>query len=118
MAVEITDSILKTVRKLIGGEENGEEFDLDLVIGINTFLQTLHQLGVGPTDKPFSISGDSETWADFFKDDDVFEMAKQYIVLRTRLVFDPPTNSFMQNALKEEVREMEWRLREAKELDW
>lgn len=105
----INDSILLTVRKLIGGDVNGDAFDQDLIIHINSAFETLYQLGVG-TDTPFHIFDETSKWSDFINDGSRFRMCLSYVVLRVRLVFDPPTNSSLSAALKEEMRELEWRL--------
>lgn len=102
------NSILKTIRKMIGGEQNGTAFDTDLLVCINTAFQYLHQIGVGPTDV-FHIEGEEETWSDFI-DETKYEAAKTYVFIRTKLLFDPPTNSSLLSAYKEEMREAEWRL--------
>lgn len=106
----ITDSILLTVKKMLGIAEEYHAFDVDLIVNINSVFLTLNQLGVGPK-KPYQISGDAETWADFLGDqkDDVVGVAT-YVYLKTRLLFDPPTNSFLVTAMQDQVAELEWRL--------
>ena len=111
--MEESESILETVRAMIVGEEDSDDFDRDLIVHINSMFNFLHQCGVGPSEG-FSISDDSATWADFV-DDQRLNMVKSYIALKTRLVFDPPTSSFVLSALKEDVAEMEWRLKEQAE---
>lgn len=104
------DSILETIRKMIGGEENGDAFDLDLIVHINTVLEVLRQLGVGP-EEGFFISGPSETWADFLGSDyDKFRACITYMVLRVRLLFDPPNSSYAIESFKKIQDELEWRL--------
>ncbi len=104
------DSILLTVRNLIGGEEFGEAFDQDLILHINTILDILvHQFGIGPT-SGFCINGPEETWSQFIGTSDKYNAVKSYVVLRVRLIFDPPTSSFVLNAMNDTMRELEWRL--------
>ena len=114
--IRINDNILKSVRKCIGGEENGDAFDTDLILAINTVFQTLHQLGIGPKE-PFSISDGSEEWSDFL-DSSSFEACKEYVIIRVRLLFDPPQSSYLVDNLKEELREIEWRLVFENETEW
>lgn len=107
---KITDSILLTVKKMLGIAEEYHAFDIDLIVNINSVFLTLNQLGVGPK-KPYQISGDAETWTDFLGDqkEDVVGVAT-YVYLKTRLLFDPPTNSFLVDAMQSQVQELEWRL--------
>lgn len=118
MSVRTTldDSILETIREVIGGDADSESFDVDLILHINTVFNYLHQLGIGP-DEGFSIVDGSETWGDFI-DEERFNMCKDYVFMRTKLIFDPPTSSYHTSALKEEMRELEWRLTEEREDIW
>lgn len=104
----LDSSILETVRKLIGGEQNGEAFDTDLIVHINTVFGYLNQLGVGP-EEPFFITDGSTTWREFI-DGYRFYACLTYMALRVRLLFDTPSSSFVTDAIKEEIRECEWRL--------
>lgn len=104
----LDDSILETVRKLVGGEANGEAFDQDLIVHINTVFGILNQLGVGPTETFFIVDSSSK-WSDFISES-MFRPCLSYMVLRVRLLFDPPSNSFVTNAITDEMRELEWRL--------
>ncbi len=105
-------SILKTIRKMIGGGDLGDEsgpFDEDLIVHINTYLQVLSQLGVGKED--FQITGLTETWDDFYDGDSVIQsMAKTYLYSRVKAAFDPPQSQSLLQSLKEVGDEMEWRL--------
>lgn len=103
------DSILQTIKKLIGVDEIYNVFDMDLTIAINSSFMILNQLGIGP-DKPFSIKGSSETWKDFFGDEEIFELAKSYIYLRAKLLFDPPSSGVLHEAIEREISEFEWRM--------
>lgn len=103
-------SILGTIRKMIGPAEDYEHFDTDLIVNINSFFSRLCQLGVGP-ETPFRITGPEQTWSDFISDG-YQEEIKQYIYLKTRLIFDPPTNGSLVNIYKEEIDKLEWLLKE------
>jgi len=37
-------------------------------------------------------------------------MVKTYVYLRVRFIFDPPTTSYLLEAMKEQIKEFEWRL--------
>jgi hypothetical protein len=76
---------------------------------INMAIMSLTQLGVGP-ETGFIISSDVETWNDFIGDRKDIEGLKTYIYLKVRLVFDPPTNQFLVDAMERQIKELEWRL--------
>ena len=101
------ESILESIRKLIGPSAQYDIFDNDLIMHINSAFFTLHQLGL--TEEPFVISGPDETWDEFHADTDL-EAVKTYVYLKTRMYFDPPTNSALISAINEQIKELEWRL--------
>lgn len=111
----MNESILNSIKKLIGIDTDDNSFNTDLMIHINSVFFVLQQLGVGP-DKPFSITGDSETWSDFISDVDQFNAVKTYVYMKTRIVFDPPTNGTIMESLKEAINEYEFRLNIAGDL--
>ena len=110
MAEKGPDSILRTIRKMIGPAEDYSYFDTDLIININSAFSRLCQLGVGP-EIPFRIAGEDEVWSDFM-DDGYQEEIKQYVYLKTKLVFDPPANGTVVNLYQQEVEKLEWLLKE------
>ena len=55
----MNDSILSTIKRLLGGNIEGNYFDDELIIDINSVLSILTQLGVGPKDG-FVITKDGE----------------------------------------------------------
>lgn len=109
------DSILNSIKKLIGMDPEYTQFDTDLIIYINSIFSVLKQVGVGP-ENGFSINDDSAVWYDYIPDyDKNFEFVKTYIELRVKLVFDPPLTSSVLDAMKETIKELEWRLNVAGE---
>lgn len=106
---DMYDSILGTIKKLIGLDKLYYVFDLDIIVAINSSFMILNQLGIGP-DKPFSIRGSEETWNDFFGDEEIFALAKSYIYLRTKLLFDPPSSGVLHEAVERQISEFEWRM--------
>lgn len=102
------DSILKSIKKLLGITEEYTHFDPDIIMHINSAFFTLNQLGVGP-DSPFVISGVEDEWSDFNSNTDL-ESVKSYIYLKVRVLFDPPTNSSLLSSIQENIKELEWRL--------
>lgn len=103
------DSIFLTIKKLIGMDENYNSFDTDIIIAINGSFMILNQLGVGPGE-PFSITGADETWRDFSDEIGQIELVKNYIYLRTRLLFDPPSTGVLHEAIERQISEFEFRL--------
>ena len=103
-------SILKTIRRMIGPDEDYEYFDTDLIIHINAAFSRLCQLGVGP-ERPFHITGDQETLYEFIEAGHLEEV-KHYIYLSVKQIFDPPASSTVLNAYKEQLDKLEWLLKE------
>lgn len=103
------ESILISIRKALGIEENYSGFDSEIIFAINTTIMFLHQLGVGPTNG-FVVTGIDEVWNDLFNGIPNIEGIKSYILLKTRLEFDPPTNSFLLEAIKSQIGELAWRI--------
>jgi len=101
------DSVLTSIKKLLGVDEDYEHFDVDIMMHINSVLMRLNQLGVGPT-KGYHISSKAETWSDFIGDRDDLEAVKTYVYDRVRLIFDPPSAGYLVEAIKERSKEFEW----------
>lgn len=104
----MTNSILLTIKKMLGISEEYHAFDLDIIIDINSVFLTLNQLGVGPIN-PYQITGEDETWDDF-QGENPIPGIQTYVYLKTRLLFDPPTNSFLVDNIRKQAEEFEWRM--------
>lgn len=116
----MTDSILDSMKEALGVPVAQTAFDAELTLHINTVLSTLRQLGVGPA-SGFAITGKDEVWADFIDPTAMpkFNDVKTYVLLRVKLIFDPPATSFVIDAYKEQVQEIAWRLNVSREeTDW
>ena len=104
------DSILTSIKKLLGITAEYKQFDPDLIIHINSVFLILKQLGIGP-EQGFSISGESETWKQFLPEgSENFEAVKSYMYIKVKLLFDPPTSSAVMEAMNRIASEYEWRL--------
>lgn len=103
------ESILTSIKKLLGIDESYKHFDVDIIMHINSVFSILTQLGVGP-DQGFSISDDVATWEDFIPEGKNLELVKSYVALKVRLLFDPPTSSSVMNAITNSISELEWRI--------
>ena len=104
-----TDSILTSVKKLLGITEECTDFDVDIIMHINSALMILTQLGVGP-EEGFYIQDANDFWDDFVKDITKLEAVKTYVYMKVRLMFDPPSSSAVMDAMNRTISELEWRL--------
>ena len=106
----MNDSILTTIKKLLGLSEDYDVFDTDVMIHINSAFLTLNDLAVGPAE-PFVLTDKSQVWSDFFSDGrQDLEAVKSYVYLKVKLQFDPPGTSFAIAAMEKMVEEYAWRL--------
>lgn len=103
------ESILSSVKKIIGISEEDESFDTDLIIHINSVLMILNQLGVGP-EEGFSITDKTAVWTDLINDSKDIEAVKSFVGLKVRLIFDPPTSSAVLDSITKLISELEWRI--------
>lgn len=108
------DSILTSVKKMLGIEESYQHFNADLIMHINSVFAILSQLGVGPTNG-FMIEDENAKWNDYFGSNKNLEFIKTYVYLKVRLLFDPPQNSFVVDAINKQIDELEWRINLAAE---
>ena len=108
------ESILTSIKKMLGITEEYTHFDTDIIIHINSAFMVLTQLGVGPLDG-FIIEDETSSWNDFIQDSTKIEAVKTYIYMKVRLVFDPPTSSALIDAMERSIKEYEWRLNVAAE---
>lgn len=102
------ESILNSIKRYLGIHIDDNSFDEEIMMHANGALSVVNQLGVGPPNG-FRITGFSETWDDFMGSNS-FELVKEDVFLRVKLNFDPPANSFLVTALKEQLKEYDWRI--------
>jgi hypothetical protein len=104
------ESILTSIKKLLGIEASDTSFDNDIVMFINGALSNLTQLGVGPS-TGYKITGATEVWTAFLGTTRFdLESVKSYVYLKVRLIFDPPQVSYLVDAIKTQIAELEWRI--------
>lgn len=110
------ESILISIKKLLGIPKDYTQFDDDIIMHINSVLLNLTQLGVGP-ETGFSIEDDSSEWNDFVDIENNVQLhaIKTYIYLKVKLLFDPPLSSSVIDAMNRQIAEFEWRLNAAVE---
>ena len=111
------DSILTSIKKLLGIAEEYEHFDADIIMHINTVFMTLTQLGVGPSEG-FFIEDKYAEWVDFIDDPYKLQAVKTYVYLKVKLVFDPGSvGSSTLASYERQIQELEWRMNAIAETD-
>lgn len=105
------ESILTSIKKMLGIVEEYEHFDADIIMHINSVFMVLNQIGVGPSEG-FRIIDDTSVWSDFIPDANPVKLdaIKSYMYLKVRLLFDPPSSSSVMESINNQIREYEWRL--------
>lgn len=109
----MNESILTSIKKMLGITSEYQHFDPDIIMHINTVLMILTQIGVGPSEG-FSISDDTATWNQF-TDCKNIEAIKSYVALKVRLLFDPPSGTANIESIERLIKELEWRINIAAE---
>lgn len=105
------ESILTSIKKMLGIDEAYTHFDADIIMHINSILMILTQLGVGP-EEGFVIEDDTSTWINFIPEANAAQLhaVKTYIYMKVKLVFDPPLSSAVIESMNRQIAEFEWRL--------
>lgn len=102
-------SILDSVKQMLGIESEDTSFDKELIMHVNGALMVMTQLGVGPVGG-FSIADKEQTWDQFLQDRTDLNSVLSDTYLRVKLIFDPPQNSFLVTAIKDQIKEYDWRI--------
>lgn len=110
------ESILTSIKKMLGITEECTDFDAAIIMHINTVFMILRRFGIGPKDG-FVIEDEMPIWDDFLPDGTFTKMAavKTYVYLKVKLVFDPPLSSSTVESMNRMISELEWRLNEVAE---
>lgn len=103
------DSILNSVKKTIGINQDDATFDTDIIIYINASLMSLQQLGVGPS-SGYVVVDDTQLWSDLLSGRYDLESVKAYVSLKVKLMFDPPSTGYVVDAITRQISEFEWRI--------
>lgn len=110
-SVPDSESILNSVKKMLGIDSTINSFDVDIIININSAIGTLTQLGIGPKDG-FFITDESQTYSDYLGDlENKYHQVKMYLYLKTRVGFDPPSSSYVLDSMNKQIAEFEWRMK-------
>ena len=105
----MNESILNTIKVMLNVEDDCDAFDIEIVAYINSALFTLSQFGIGP-EEGFSITGPTELWSDYITSEKNLTAVQTFIKLKVQLLFDPPSNSFVVDAINKQIEELGWRL--------
>lgn len=103
------ESILVSIKKLLGIPDDYAHFDQDIIIQINSAFSILNQLGVGP-EEGFAIDGSSATWSEFIGEDPRLNLVKTFVQIKVKLAFDPPTSGTLMDSYNRQLDELTWRL--------
>lgn len=101
------NTVLEDVRKVIGGDMIDPHFDQELCMHINSVLVGLRQIGVKTGT---NIVNDETLWSELVPNIIDVESIKTWLGLKVRLIFDPPTSSYVSSAIEENLRELEFRI--------
>jgi hypothetical protein len=104
-----TNSILASIKKMLGLEDDYTPFDMDVITHINSALMVLGQLGIGPKEG-FLVEDYSQTWDEFVTNKIMIGSVRTYVYLYVKTLFDPPTNSFVMDAMKKQLDELAFRM--------
>lgn len=105
---EMDESILNSIKQLLGIKSNYTFFDQDIIIDINSVFTILNQLGVGKTG--FSIEDDTTTWDEFLEGYNNLSLVKTYMFMKVKMMFDPPQSGTAIEAYNRQISEFEWRI--------
>ena len=111
----MADSILNSTKKILGLSEDYTHFDLDIITHINGTFSILDQLGIGPVGG-YSIEDETPTWDQYSVPSNQLQLVRTYVVLKVRMLFDPPTTSYLIEAMNKQILEHEWRLNSLREV--
>ena len=104
------DSILTSIKLMLGITSECKDFDGSLIAHINTVLMVLNQNGIGPKEG-FIVTNEMNTWDQFIDNStNSMQAVKTYVYCKVKMIFDPPQSSSHLDALKQTANELEWRL--------
>ena len=99
-------SILRSTKKILGIDPDDRTFDIDIIIFINSALSTITTLGLTNV----QVADDAAEWEDIASDQELLGLIRAIVYLRVRMLFDPPVTSYTQQAMNQQIEELEWRL--------
>lgn len=112
------ESVFGSIKERIGGFETyGDAFDNDILASINSAFATLHQLGIDNGDgNPIRIDNPDVKWTDIL-DMTRYGWLKDYVYMKVRLVFDPPSNASVLSSMERQLDELVWRIEVERDME-
>lgn len=104
----MTESVLNTIKTMIGPSVSYDGFNTDLIIHMNSALMYLAQMGI--VSDGTKITDETTTWQDLIGEETKLEGIKSYLYFKARIMFDPPASATILNAYNEEIKQLEWRM--------
>lgn len=105
------ESILNSIKQMLGIYPEDNAFDAELISHINNAISDLIHMG-DSTDWSFRIYDSSNKWKEFVENEAAVSQARQYVHCKVRLIFDPPSNSFVVDSIAKSKEEAGWRFYE------
>lgn len=110
--INVDDSILLSIKKMLGMEPEFTQFDPDIILHINTIIQVLYQIGLD-IPEGFVVVDQNNLWTDYIQNprySKITSLIKQYIFMRVRMIFDPPSSQTLSTTIQESINEIQWRI--------
>jgi len=107
-------SILDDIKQGLGLASDDNAFDVEILLHLNSVLADLNQLGIGP-DEGLMIEDSTPTWADLLNNEKRINNVKSYMVLRVKMLFDPPTLGYLITMSEKAIEKAEWRITNAQD---
>lgn len=104
----VTNSVLNTIKQMIGPSQLYDGFDTDLIVHINSVLMALAQMAI--VEEGTKITDENDVWTDIIGERQDLEAIKSYIYIKVKMLFDPPANSTILQSLEKQATEYEWRM--------
>lgn len=99
-------SILDDIKHRVGPSVDYDHFNTDILDAINTAFAILQQRGA----KDFEVVDNTTTWNDYSDDKTLIGLVRTYVYNKVRLIFDPPSSSFVLSAMEKQNEELEFRI--------
>lgn len=105
----MNEKILDSVKTICNVAIDDDSFNNDLILYINSALMVIMEEWHG-MDHAFRVQTGTETWTDLLGEDVDYEGVKEFIGLKVRLMFDPPTSQAVLQAINDQIKDLEWRM--------
>jgi len=100
--------VLSEIKQSLGVDPSVQEYDVDIVMHINSVYTVLNQI----CNAPLTVITNETNWSDLIANVPEAIFVKSYLYVSVKILFDQPQLSFLLKALQDQKAEYEWRLRE------